>query len=1072
MSDIKIYGKLVNATTDNILVGSDQTYDETQGKFQSEINKEVADKLGNGTTEINKKLAEVKSDLGSHKSNTDNPHGVTKTQVGLGNVTNDSQVKRSEMGTANGVATLDNQGLVPTSQLPSYVDDVIDVYATYTKDNAGILTNIKIFSDLDKTQAVTGESGKIYVDVESNYQFRWTGTQYVTVGAPTVLGEVTGTAYDGGKGKAVADKVNEHVAKTDNPHNVTKNQVGLSKVDNTADKDKPVSTAQSTAISSAKNEVQSNLDTHISDTSNPHNVTKDQVGLGNVNNTSDKLKPISDATKTALNGKVDKVTDKSLVLDTEIAKLSNLKTQDELNTSIADAKKAGTDAQTNITSHKNDEANPHNVTKAQVGLNQVDNTSDQDKPVSKATKIELDKKVDIVEGKGLSTEDFTSVEKTKLEGIAEGATRVIVDDTLDDSTNAIQNKTVYETFVAMGQYHEKFFNDIEAIKKTLNEKADIKDLNEKADNLVFTDSINGLVPKADTTAEKSTAVLTAEGKWMSSYDATKSRTKGTFLAAPVNADGKADFRSINFEDLPDIVKNLILDLDNMSYGISWKPNVGDPVVTRVGNMSYHKTLPIQNNMKGCIAQMKDGAKIMYFLNPADWRWRDDTSAFTLKAQTINVIDDTTTITHDIFDTLQYKDQWLNVGGIFCQVASIDTSTKTATIIPESNIEKGDYDIELGAVLNGYDGEVMVLVPEFWIKSWDTDTRREVRIAPQKIDDTWEHQPNILISAYHDTVLNTVPENMGYLSTLEVDSAISVMNTNSYCRGGTNNSSYDAFMKTDKFRSMLGKPRTNIKRATMRANCRKSGKEILSYLQYKRVLYWLYFIEYANFNCQAEFKSELTSEGFRQGGLGNGVTAITNAAYWNYYNRYNPLTPNGYTNEFGNDTGVKAMTTVMPTTDTGNPAFSITQNVPRWHGIENPFGDIATNVDGIIINNYSIVENGNNYSEVYATDDPTLYSDNNYKSMKRVGIELCKEGYIKEWDLGSTAEIIPRLNGVSPTQYKCDYHYFNVTSRILKTLILGGAAFNDDIAGLGYFGSDSNPNKSATYIGFRSSCVLV
>ena len=965
MSDIKIYGKLVNATTDNILVGSDQTYDETQGKFQSEINKEVADKLGNGTTEINKELAEVKSDLGSHKSNIDNPHGVTKTQVGLGNVTNDSQVKRSEMGTANGVATLDNQGLVPTSQLPSYVDDVIDVYATYTKDNAGILTNIKIFSDLDKTQAVTGESGKIYVDVESNYQFRWTGTQYVTVGAPTVLGEVTGTAYDGGKGKAVADKVNEHVAKTDNPHNVTKNQVGLSKVDNTADKDKPVSTAQSTAISSAKNEVQSNLDTHISDTSNPHNVTK-----------------------------------------------------------------------------------------AQVGLDQVDNTSDQDKPVSKATKIELDKKVDIVEGKGLSTEDFTSVEKTKLEGIAEGATRIIVDDTIKDSTNAIQNRAVKKALDSLSS----------------NLRAVEKDLNEKADNIVFTDAVNGLVPKADTTAEKSTAVLTAEGKWMSSYDAAKSRTKGTFLAAPINADGKADFRSIVFEDLPDIVKNLILDLDNMSYGISWKPNVGDPVVTRVGNMSYHKTLPIQNNMKGCIAQMKDGAKIMYFLNPTDWRWREDTSAFILKAQTIDVIDDTTTITHDIFGTLQYKDQWLNVGGVFCQVTSIDTSTKTATIIPESSIERGDYDIELGAVLNGYDGEVMVLVPEFWIKSWDTDTRREVRISPTKIDDTWEHQPEILISPYHDTVLNTVPENMGYLSTLEVNSAISVVNINSYCRGGNNLSAYDAYITSDRFRSLLGKPRTKISRGTMRTNCRKSGKEILSYLQYKRVLYWLYFIEYANFDCQAEFNSELTSEGFRQGGLGKGVTtAITQ--YWNYYNGHNPLTPNGYTNEFGNDTYVKAMTTVMPTTNAGNPAFSTTQYVPRWHGIENPFGDIWNNVDGIIINSSSIVENGKKYSEVYATEDPLLYSDYDYSKMRVVGIELNEEGYVKEWDLGNTAEIIPRLNRSNTTQYKCDYHWINNATG-LRMLFLGGDASGGGFAGLGYFRSNNGVGDANANIGFRSSCVLV
>lgn len=173
---------------------------------------------------------------------------LTKASVGLGNVTNDSQVKRSEMGTVNGVATLDEQGHVPTSQLPSYVDDVVDVYATYTKDDTGVLTNIGVFSDSGKTQSVTGESGKIYIDVENNYQFRWTGTKYAPVGAPTVIGEIAGTAYDGGKGKAIADKINEHVNKTDNPHGVTKAQVGLGDVDNTSDKLKPISDATQSAL--------------------------------------------------------------------------------------------------------------------------------------------------------------------------------------------------------------------------------------------------------------------------------------------------------------------------------------------------------------------------------------------------------------------------------------------------------------------------------------------------------------------------------------------------------------------------------------------------------------------------------------------------------------------------------------------------------------------------------------------------------------------------------------------------------------------------------------------------------
>lgn len=592
-------------------------------------------------------------------------------------------------------------------------------------------------------------------------------------------------------------------------------------------------------------------------------------------------------------------------------------------------------------------------------------------------------------------------------------------------------------------------------------------LDSKADNAVFTASTNGLVPKADTTAEKSTAVLTAEGKWMSSYDASKSRTKRTFLAAPVNADGKADFRAITAEDLPDDIKVSVLDL--LSYGISWKPNVADPVVTRVGNMSYHKTLPIQNNMRGCIAQMKDGTKIMYFLDPTDWRWRENPRGSILKDQALTVTASTYTLTNDIFSTLQYEHQWVKINNIPCEVISIDTITKTATINPDSAIEAGTYNVELGAVLNGYDGEVMVLVPEFWIKSWDTATQREVRIAPSKIDDTWEHQPRLLVAAYHDTVLNTIPENMGYLSTLEANSALSIANTHNYCRGGNNNENYDQYITSDRFRSLLGKPRTSISRADMRANCRRSGKEILSYLQYKRVLYWLYFIEYANFNCQARFNSELTSEGFRQGGLGDGVTTV-NSSYWDFYNSYNPLTPNGYTNEFGNGTNIKAMTIVMPTVNGGEPTSSTTQYVPRWHGIENPFGDILNIVDGIIINSSSIVENGKKYSEVYATEDPLLYSDSDYSKMRVVGIELNKDDYVKEWGLGNTAEIIPRLNGGNTTQYKCDYHWCNDATG-LRTLILGGTSPDASSTGLGYFDSRFGTDITYSSFGFRSSCVV-
>ena len=758
-----------------------------------------------------------------------------------------------------------------------------------------------------------------------------------------------------------------------------------------------------------------------------------------------------------------------------------------------------------------------------------------------APKSNLEKKVDKVEGKGLSTEDYTSAEKTKLAGIAEGATKTVVDATLSSiSTNPVQNRVITDSLNktvklkdAVKSYSEGFSGYIKIFSVSARKaryQTGILNLNVRGRNNaqynieIVINTNNGYNNAEVIVAETSVVTRTAEPLYYyvdnsgettsveiyykgTAYDTVSARVTGidsnmspeyTFdmelvdalpegslviknknagkanmiYSTPSNATGNPGFRRLEIGDIPDLSSKYLSSIDAMdllSYGISWKPNVADPIVTRVGNMTYHKTLPIQNNMKGCIAQMKDGVKIMYYLDPTDWRWRENSRGSVLESQSLTATAETYTLTNSIFSTFQYENQWVRINNIPCQVLVIDTSTNTATIKPDSAIDAGTYDVELGAVLNGYDGEVMVEVPEFWIKSWDTDIKREVRISPSKIDDTWEHQPRLLVAAYHDTVLNSIPDNMGYLSTLESNSAISVMNTNSYCRGGNNSSTYDAYITTDKFRSMLGKPRTDISRATMRASARRAGKEMLSYLQYKRVLYWLYFIEYANFNCQATFNSALTSEGYRQGGLGNGVTTV-NETYWGYYNSYNPLTPNGYTNEFGNGTNVKAMTIVMPTTGGGDPASSTTQYVPRWHGIENPFGDIWNNVDGIIINSSSIVEAGKNYSEAYATDDSALYSDIDYKSMERVGIELNEGGYVKEWDLGNTAEIIPRLNGGNTTQYKCDYHWIS-TSTGLRTLILGGNASKGGYAGLGGFSSNYGVGAASASIGFRSSCVV-
>lgn len=216
-------------------------------------------------------------------------------------------------GAPNGLASLNESGIIPSAQLPSYVDDVIEV---------------DTFSNLPGI----GESGKIYIVQDTNLTYRWSGTDYVEISKSLALGETSSTAYPGDKGKATTDKLNRIPDKliTDTVNvnqstteavlnfttyrqeaqqigrntltitSATTSQAGLM---SSSDKTKLNGLKDQAGITSDINAVQTNLETHINNKSNPHEVTKDQVGLGNVDNTSDANKPISNATQTALNGK-------------------------------------------------------------------------------------------------------------------------------------------------------------------------------------------------------------------------------------------------------------------------------------------------------------------------------------------------------------------------------------------------------------------------------------------------------------------------------------------------------------------------------------------------------------------------------------------------------------------------------------------------------------------------------------------------------------------------------------------------------------------------------------------------
>lgn len=167
----------------------------------------------------------------------------TKSDLGLENVENKSSATiRGELTSSNVTsalgytpAELDSNGFVLTSQLPSYVDDVVE----------GYLSNSKFYKESAHTTEITGETSKIYVDLSTNKTYRWSGSAFTEISASLALGETSSTAYRGDRGKTA---YNHSQLTSGNPHNVTKSDVGLGNVDNTSDANKPISTATQTAL--------------------------------------------------------------------------------------------------------------------------------------------------------------------------------------------------------------------------------------------------------------------------------------------------------------------------------------------------------------------------------------------------------------------------------------------------------------------------------------------------------------------------------------------------------------------------------------------------------------------------------------------------------------------------------------------------------------------------------------------------------------------------------------------------------------------------------------------------------
>ena len=356
-------------------------------------------------------------------------------------------------GKANGFASLDANGTVPANQLPSYVDDIIDVYATYDKSATGELTNIQLYSDAAHQNAITGEAGKIYINItngEPPYQFRWTGTIFARADAQVLtLGQITGTAFDGGRGKELENQIAS--LKTNGASHFNKNTYQASTIQlnfkcwfgngNVQDHYSQITaaTASQAGVMSAADKVK--LDTTLpnqitTETTNRTNADNallakinslpDHILGRNLENSSNLINLITSATKLSIaywwaerkkDGSfavnesryafdipaatqtvagVMTAADKKN-LDNTVTGLANEITnranainslRTELKTYIDEAV-GNTDTnltalETKVNQHIANKSNPHAVTKTQVGLGNVNNTSDADKPVSTA----------------------------------------------------------------------------------------------------------------------------------------------------------------------------------------------------------------------------------------------------------------------------------------------------------------------------------------------------------------------------------------------------------------------------------------------------------------------------------------------------------------------------------------------------------------------------------------------------------------------------------------------------------------------------------------------------------------
>ena len=357
-----------------------------------------------------------------------------------------------------------------------------------------------------------------------------------------------------------------------------------------------------------------------------------------------------------------------------------------------------------------------------------------------------------------------------------------------------------------------------------------------------------------------------------------------------------------------------------------------------------------------------------------------------------------------------------------------------------------------ADLSGAAGQVMVEIPDHYRRFETEGTKQRCYISEYALPG-FTRVPKSYVSAYEATLDRTNSK------------LASVVNLTAQYRGGGNNASRDEQDNTD-----LGKPATEISLTNFRTYARNrgaSGEHKWNCYTYEthKTLAWLFMIEYATRNSQADYNAALDASGFHQGGLGPGVSTVSSGD-WSSFNGYHPIIPCGTTNSLGNNTGVVSY--ALPASFGSG---SVTVSVPSYRGVENPFAHIWKWTDGVLFDIEADGDGGK--SKAYTCANPEDYSSSLDTTKYDYKTDVARtEGYVKTIGFGEDGDIFPTAVGGSSSTYFCDYWYTSIPSsgHSVRGLLLGGAAYDGAYCGFACLSSYDTP--SSTYASFGSRLCYI